>query len=96
MSVASQVEIIELRAELQRLQYENTGLRKILYGQTEVTFGKHLGRTYSFVLRNDPSYCEWISAQKDACGALKHFQIWLARNRNVPALTRDEIKAVFT
>jgi hypothetical protein len=95
MAVAEQIQLLELHAEIQRLHYENVGLRHILEASTELTFGKYIGRTYAFVMRVDPNYCKWILEQKGSFVEFTKFQSWILRNKPVPTLSRDEIKAMF-
>jgi len=46
-------------------------------GDSVVTFGKHIDKTYQDVYDNNRSYCEWIASQESTRGDFKRFQEWI-------------------
>ena len=42
-----------------------------------ISFGKHSGKSYTFILETDISYCNWVLKQYDCKGSMKQFQLWL-------------------
>lgn len=41
------------------------------------SFGKHNGKTYDFVRKNDVAYCNWALKQMNVGERMRHFQDWL-------------------
>jgi len=45
-------------------------------------FGKHSGKSYEDIKRNDIAYCNWVLKQSETRGHMKDFQDWLKRVAN--------------
>ena len=47
-----------------------------------ITFGKHKGKTYDHMLKNEKSYCLFVLNQTDCSGGFKEFQKFLKKNND--------------
>ena len=47
---------------------------------TTLSFGKHMGKTFSQIKQIDISYCNWVLKQPSTRGVMKEFQEWLKIN----------------
>ena len=45
-----------------------------------ITFGKHTGKTFLFVAKNDTGYCTWAKKQENPSGPLAVFVEYLKSN----------------
>ncbi len=48
-----------------------------------LTFGKHKGKTYERVMKNDQGYCNWVLSQPGSSDHLVHFQLYLSVHKGM-------------
>ena len=46
-------------------------------GETILTFGRHIGKSFEEIKKTDVSYCNWALKQVKPNGRMKEFQTWL-------------------
>lgn len=57
------------------------GEQKRARGLKMIRFGKHSGRTYEWIYKNEPDYVNWALEENDATGDLKDFQDWCLQQK---------------
>ena len=55
----------------------NSNNKNFSTGETILTLGRHIGKTYEQIKETDVSYCNWVLKQVKPGGGLKDFQNWL-------------------
>ena len=56
-----------------------------------ITFGKHKGKTYDYMIKNEKSYCLFVLNQQICSGGFKEFQNFL-KNNNEKLYDINELK----